>query len=142
MIALFRRNRLTGFVLLSVALSLFIIGTFVLVLPYVLADVGTFSPVNIYTYETIVDMTGGYEGVLPNNISGTIVGMTVFRQEPNTAWYPVVFNSVYDDDNIAEAYAFEDDGRHFGGYFRHNEDNWKAIDEHIGKRIRVVLFLR
>ncbi len=103
-------------------------------------QVGSFKTVQIYTYETIVDANGEYGDELPSSLSGTIVGVTVFRQEPNQAWYPVVFNSVYDDDNIAENVSFEDRG--FGGYFKHNEDNWAPIQEHIGKRLRIVVFVR
>lgn len=127
--------------ILVIAICLFVAASFVAVARETEArQVGSFEQVQMYTYETIVDEIGEYGQELPADISGTIVGLSVFRQESNQAWYPVVLNSVYDDDNIAEAVAFRD--REFNGYFKHNEDNWAPIQEHIGKRLRIVIYVR
>lgn len=129
------------FAILAATVCLAVIVAFALLLPRAEAkQVGSFEAVRTYTFETIVDTNGEYGGELPGNISGTIVGVTVFRQEPNGAWYPVVLNTVYDNDNIAENMGFGSD-RQFGGYFKHNND-WSPIQEHIGKRIRMVIFVR
>lgn len=108
------------------------------------AQFGSFEPVSAYTFETIVDETGGFEADLPGNIPGTIVGLTGFIREDNEAWYSIPLNSVYDDDNTAIVYAFSRGltSRTFGGYFRHNETGWTPIEDYIGKRIRLVVFVR
>jgi hypothetical protein len=129
-------------VILVVAVCFLVVAAFVLLLPDAEArQIGSYESVRTYTYETIVDMEGGYSGELPADIPGTIVGVSVAEQSPsNRAWYPVVFNSTADDDNIAIVVAFGD--RDFNGYFKHNEDNWAPIQEHIGNHLRIVIFVR
>ncbi|MEZ4671176.1 MAG: toll/interleukin-1 receptor domain-containing protein [Anaerolineae bacterium] len=95
-----------------------------------------------YVFETIVDANGEFEGKLPDTVSGVVAGATMFRQEPNRAWYPVVVNPADNEDNIVEIIAISSDGLSFNGYFKHNSPTWAAMSEHVGKPLRILLFLQ
>lgn len=139
----FKRNVLS---LAALAVSICLFVATVSMLPMREAEArqfGSYEPVNIYTFEDIVDESGGFGDTLPSNISGTIVGLTVFMLYPNEAWYPIMGDPGGDGDNIRIVYSFSrgENTRDFGGYLRY-DDTWEPIQEYIGWRVRFVVFVR
>lgn len=139
----FKRNVLS-LAALAVSICLFVAAASMLPMREAEArQFGSYEPVNIYTFEGIVDESGGFGDTLPSNISGTIVGLTVFMLDPNQAWYPIMSDPGGDGDNIRIGYSFSrgENTREFGGYLRY-DDTWEPIQEYIGRRVRFVVFVR